>query len=276
MNKLTVVLCEGDHDISFLFRILSSNGYKEATQKICELPEPFCEDFKTKLENSDSKWGFYTNVLIPNLVMKKDMDYIFFHNMRGVDSTKQRSQVLSEYKELIPEGSESRFVKSYFDRYKFLYFVDADDIGSEKRRTEISAEIGLELKIDDLIKDDDEIEYGIYVFRNYENDKGSLEEILLNILEKNEKKLYDKVDKFMKNESDQLEIEGQRQKQYNNELKCYRGQSYFNYEKSKISILGQLQFSGLSNSVIIKNSDFFKNENLERLPEYEKILSLFE
>lgn len=274
MSKLTVVLCEGDHDISFLFRILSSNGYKEADQKICDLPNPFSESFLEKMREADSKWGFYTNTLIPNLVLKKGDDYIFFHNMRGVENSRQRKELICDYKDLIPTEDEKRFLKPWFDNYRFLYFVDADDKGSKERCKEISGEIGLQLNSGELIKDTDEIEYGVFVFRDPE-DKGNLEKILINILKQTEGKLLKKVDIFMKNESNELEIESSRQKQYKNDEKCYKGNVSFNYEKSKISILGQLQFSGVSNSVIIKNSDFFKNENLELLPEYKKILSMF-
>ncbi|WP_319202256.1 hypothetical protein [uncultured Ilyobacter sp.] len=59
------------------------------------------------------------------------------------------------------------------------------------------------------------------------------------------------------------------------DLEAYRGESKFYHEKSMISVAGQLQFSGMSNAVIISKSDLLNKESLMSSCHVNEILELF-
>ncbi|MEH2773558.1 hypothetical protein, partial [Klebsiella pneumoniae] len=54
-----------------------------------------------------------------------------------------------------------------------------------------------------------------------------------------------------------------------------KGASKYSEKKSKVNLFGQLQFSGMNNSVIISKSDFLRKEDIEHCPQCLAIKNMF-
>lgn len=268
MDKIIIVLCEGAHDIAFLNRILLVNGFDEYSKKISGLKQPFQDRFKREFNND--RIGFITNYKIPSSIYSKDNKYIFFHNMNGDMKIKERKELVEMYKKII----ESEFTDDFGIEYRFIYFLDADEKGVEKRIEEIELEIGISNLENGMIIKDSKFEYGCYIFHCKETKKGTLEDILIEIMGKNEENIFKNSKIFLEN--NKLNEDRQREFVCNSKTEEYIKSVKYKDKKSVISIAGQLQFSGVNNTVIIKDSDFIRKEDLLLNTHCIDIAKLFE
>lgn len=272
MNKIIVAFCEGMHDISFLKRILLCYGFEEGPIEVDKIIEPFDKRFETEIKKTKIRIGFQNYYKVPNLIMKKENTWIFFHNMEGDSKKDGRREVKDMYLELTGFYNEEEDDFSFNFSCRFLYFFDADDEEYKVREKKLKEELKEEkIEHSKVITTEEGIDYGCYIFHDKSTKKGRLESILIKILKESEKNLFSKAEKFIA----ENKFDSERTKEYCNKKNKYKGHCKFNEEKSKISILGQLQFSGMSNAVIISKSDFLKNDILFSFIETEEIKKLF-
>ena len=118
------------------------------------------------------------------------------------------------------------------------------------------------------------ISFGIYVFHNEEDSekKGTLEDQIISLFKVNNKELVSKAHEYLI----QNKLDNNRTKEYFVDKEKYKGSSKFDLKKSIISVAGQLQFSGMSNSVIISRSDYITKLSICEDLECQKILKLLE
>lgn len=279
MSKYTIVFCEGAHDVAFILRILKNNNYSEITDEIKNLKEFNIELINYFIEGQSRRvksFAFNPNNKIPKYVLRKKdgNEFIFLHDLGGDKNEDVRKIIKERYLNLISPKEDDDYSKDIIKdiSYRFLYFFDADEKGCEVRKSEIEEELNISgLENGKIKKIDNKIEYGIYIFCNSETKKGTLEDILLKILQENENPLYKNITDFLEKNS----ICPERRKNYDDQKKKHSGQEKYNEKKTIVGIFGQLQLSGVNNQVIIEKTDYFKNEQLQSLKEYNEILNLF-
>lgn len=275
LNKLTIVMCEGQHDIAFINRILKVSGFKDYKEKIKDYLEPLNKLIIKEFEKSkfeDRKIGFSQNYKIPSVSLVKNANIVLFHDMGGEGKRSERKTLMEKYKILV--SGEDDFTTSFGISLRFIIILDADDKGISERLKEIKEEYLLEKLEQGIVEKKDEIEYLAYVFSKSSSDKGDLEDILIELINKNENKLLDSSSTFIADNC----LEEERTKEYicSFEKECYTGPSKFKEKKSKISIAGQMQFSGMSNAVIINKTDYIKKKDLLEHEKCLEILNLFQ
>lgn len=266
MDKYIIVFCEGDHDIAFLTRILSVNGFFPYKKKVKEFVKPLnnlyiknlsnkkIEDFEFKFQRPKRK--------VPYSVLIKDDTLVIFHNFDGDGNILNNgaNSIISMYLSLNKENR--RKIEKYEKlNYRFLYFLDADEEGVEKRLNNLKESLDLdELNHYEIINKND-YELGCYIFHDDENNDryGKLEDVLLNLMKPNNKDIFENSESFISNNKSATE-----------------GNLQFKKQKSVISIAGQLQFSGSSNAVIIANSDYIKKDDILKNTHCRNIIKLFE
>lgn len=263
MNKYIIVFCEGEHDIAFLTRILYVNGFKPYDKKVKEFIKPLNNFYIKSLKNKkieDIEFKFQRpNQKVPYTVLIKNSNLVIFHNLSGDGNilNGNANLIVQMYLDLNRENRRKIEKYNKLD-YRFLYFLDSDEEGVSNRIENLNSVLELDnLKHYEITQKDD-YEVGCAVFYNHLDKKknGKLEDILLDLMKKDNENIFDNINIFVKNNS--LETNRQRRFICNNEEESYKGNIQFKEQKSIISIAGQLQFSGSSNSVIIANSDYIQ------------------
>lgn len=196
---------------------------------------------------------------------------VIFHNLSGDGNilNGKADEVTNMYTNLL--GDDDFSINFNF---RFLYFLDADDIGVNKRVLELNNILNLEnLNTSKLTKKDD-FEFGCYIFydKNNKNFEGNLEDVLLELMEKDNEGIFKNSKTYIDNNAFDSKFE-KRQKKFINEN--YKGSLQFKKQKSTISVAGQLQFSGSSNAVIIANTDYIKEGKIKNSSTCNEIISLF-
>ena len=267
MNKITIAFCEGQHDIAFISKILFAYEFKKYDKTLDKFLQPFGKQYfelmKT-MEISDKKLGFQSDYKIPSVSLCKDDNLVLFHNMGGDMKKDERLEVLNMYLKFV--NKENDFTSSYNFEYKFLYFLDSDEKTIDDRVNELNSELNLStpLKHNEVITDIHN--YGCYIY------DGVLENILLDLMKPSNDSYFDNSKVFIDNNS----IDNERQKEFRCHNETYKSGNKFKEKKSIISIAGQLQFSGMNNSVIIANSDYIKKADIDANEHCQNIIKLFQ
>lgn len=281
MNELTIVFCEGDHDIAFLSRILYVHGFEPYKKKIKEFLVPLNQLYKMILENKkieDIEFKFQKpNQKIPYTVLIKDENHlVIFHNLSGDGNilNKKAEEITQEY---ISLNNENRRKIGKYEKlnYRFLYFLDADEKGVNERLKQMKILLDYsDLEHCTLAKKDD-YEVGCYIFHDasHRNLEGKLEDILLELMKPNNWKIFKNSGEFIKT----TQLSNTRRTKFicTDKEEKTSGSTQFKKEKSLISVAGQLQFSGSSNSVIIANSDYIKKADILKNTHCKNIMELF-
>lgn len=274
MNKVIIAFCEGMHDIAFLSKILFIDGFIPYDRTIKDFIKPLDKLYEMKLSDkkiSDKKLGFQSEYMVPSVALYKDEKIlVLLHNLNGDERKTEREKILSMYQNM--QSDEDDFTG--FDlNFRFLYFFDADDKGISVRVQDINDELRLSNKLEHKsIKNIDGYEWGCYVFHKDKN-SGDLEDILLDLMKPDNESVFDNSEIFL-NENTLL-IDRQKEFICNNVEEKYKSKIEFKEKKSIISIAGQLQFSGMNNSVIIAKSDYIKKSDISSNSHCVDISALF-
>ncbi|APS29998.1 hypothetical protein H4F38_10410 [Pectobacterium brasiliense] len=277
MNNITIVFCEGGHDIAFLTRLLLWSGFEDYDKKVEKFHTPFNNLFSNELKKidfSERKLGYVgASHRIPSAAFHKTNNLVFIHNLNGDGKERERKEVLELYKKI--RGPDP-FSKNFDFTYKFLYFFDADQIGVNIRLQQISQEIGLSSPLvnGELRTHDDDI-YGSYIYHDAGNGltTGVLEDVIFDLVKGGNANVFTAASSYL--QSHQLPTQRCCELKIRNGQEVYGTANKFKIKKSIISIMGQLQFSGSSNIVVIKNSDFFKSADIAVSQVCNDIVSMF-
>jgi len=272
MDNITIVFCEGQHDIAFLSKILYVHGYKEYKKKLKVFKEPLGEQYLSILREekniSEKKLGFNPIYKIPSVALFKDNELILFHNMGGDGRVTERAELLLMYKNLQVEEDD---FSSFNLNFKFLYFFDADTSSIQDRLNELNKELGLTKEMEhNIILNVDSYSWGCYVFHKG-TVGGYLEDILLDLMNPTNETIFEKAEAFISFNI----LTPERQREYKPFDDTYNNKCKFKDKKSIISIAGQLQFSGMANAVIISKSDFIKKDDILHSSVCNDIMKMF-
>lgn len=279
MNKIIIAFCEGQHDIAFLSRILLVNNFEAYNKKIKDYIPPLNELFKKALSMTtiaDKKLGFQSEHMVPSVAyVKEDEALVLLHNLSGDNCSGKRTQILSMYQTITKETDDD-FSEDFDLSFKFLYFLDADQKGIKERENEINNEVNLHDKIEHgTVKTIQNYEWGCYIYHDDQHHMsyGTLEDILLQLMQPDNEQIFKDAENYINN--NRLNEERQKEFVCTNTSQCYKERIKFQEKKSIISIAGQLQFSSMSNAVIIAKSDYIKHTDINNNSHCQQIKSLF-
>lgn len=281
MDKFIIVLCEGDHDIAFLSRLLLTKGFYPYDKKVDQFFRPLKKMYIAALEKKeikDIKFKFQRHDMrVPYAVFTKEDTLVIFHNLSGdgnILNGKAKNLVDSYLKlndEILREADEYERLN-----YRFLYFLDADDQGVSTRLSEVGKILNMESNLDHYtLMNKDDYEVGCCIFHDSSciNENGKLENILLDLMKNGNDNIFEESQSFL--EGNLLDELRQRKFVCNITEEKPDGSIQFKKEKSIISVAGQLQFSGSSNSVIIANSDYIRRNDIEENSTCQSIIKMF-
>ncbi len=274
-NKVVIVACEGQHDISFITRILHTAGFKTDNRKIKDFPTPFNALFTGiagKMVLTDRKLGYQSpNFLLPSVALELNGKIVFLHNLNGDGRSAERGRLISLYSGLVGDDDFSKDINYDF---RFLFFFDADDRGVQTRLTEMINELGVQEGLSNgSVVSKGDYEIGCYIYHASDSENGVLEDILLGHFSSKDHGLLEHVSTFL---SEHL-LDEERTKELHviDGLEQRKGLSKYSEKKSQINLFGQLQFSGMNNSVIISRSDFLRKDDIESCPQCLIIREMF-
>jgi len=276
MKKVVFAICEGVHDVAFLYRMFTAAGFKTYNKKIAEYPKPVSDYLKKSIENSNSdlerlKLNETRQKPIPQEVLSKDDMLVLFYGVGGVDKKDIRRNMLESIADIaIPLASKRMLYPGNTLHYTLIYFLDADGIGVKAReqfiKDEIYAVTGKEVA--DLASGNSLISMnglriGCYIFAR-DDGSGRLEDIMIPLMQEDNEEIFQRAADFLKLKDEsrlsKLEIvkikDGEFEENYSSK------KLDFDEKKSQIGIVGQLQVSGKSNAVIIKDTDYIKLKKL--------------
>ncbi len=293
MKEIVFVLCEGPHDIAFLYRILKTVGFESYKNKIGEYPEPIADFIKQSLNDfaiEDTKLDDLGKRPLPSeALIFKDVLYLFY--ITHGDPKKERRRFIVEnilkFKPEIIETGDNFSALEVGDEinYSIVYFFDANNKGVDSRIQTINSEIAefTSFKFTkNLLNENGSIAYvkgirfGAFIFSN-NGENGKLEDILLPLMEKNNSEIFKQAENFLqlKDDSRLKKLEVRRNEQRKVFEKRSNKKMRFDLQKSKVCIAGQLQNSGKSNTVVIKDCDFITLEKINESERCQEIIHFF-
>jgi hypothetical protein len=258
--KLAILLCEGPHDVAFIYRLLRYEGYSDVSDiKIGELPDLFKEYFKNLLTNE----SFYENSnltrkpVLPTLMVKnKGTEQEVWLALYAVGGNRQPTlvnDILQAYNDFMSDSMDEDSILSI----SVAFINDADTNGVDKELLNLKKNYASEkiIMFDDIPLEKNEVfkiitkhegtgftKQGYYIFCNQER-KGKLEDIVLGLMEKDNKSIFDSVKKFLETS-----------------VEHHRKEKKYDIQKSTIGSAGQLLKSGRTNTVIINDGCYLTPE----------------
>jgi hypothetical protein len=254
-NKISVILCEGQHDVAFITQILKIIGYSynEGT-KIEFFPKPISDLFIAEVTKA--------NVSYLNLQQARQALFPM-NTMQKEKKAQSRNKIVGHFNLFIPkEGEISVLPKE--TTLSVIYFFDADKEGVDKKLDYINKEIATFSGVSPFTEsgtfvDVNGIRFGCYIFSELNKEIGKLEDILLPILIKENEKIFQDAKDYLVNNYD-----------------SNRGKAGdYDEQKSLIGIAGQLQKSGSTNTVIISQTDYLAADKISADEKCQKIIAFF-
>lgn len=104
--RIVFVLCEGPHDVAFLSRLLTSEGYEKYRQPLCRFPYPL-NGWMTTISKSlniqdlslDRMYADIKSVLPSSALFNEDnQNLILLYSMNGDSKEERRKHVISTLK----------------------------------------------------------------------------------------------------------------------------------------------------------------------------------
>lgn len=272
--KVILALLEGPHDVAFIYRILKENGFETTKKIIKDLPSPlnlYLSNPKQFLNTSfeDMKIGSVRLSSFPMEVLEKGLNTILLFPSGGVTQSEIRKKIITQFNAIKEVGKVGSADNEKELSISILYLLDAENEGLTFRLNAIAGEIKEAMGIlqqplqftNASFSKIDDIDFGVYVFTEPGKDTGRLEDILLPLMKQNNNDIFDDANDYLIKVNEYQLFKG---KTNNADVKLISkvDRQKFNYEKSLISVAGQLQTSGKSNVQVIRESSFLSTDKI--------------
>lgn len=250
--KVCMIFTEGPHDVSFIRNVLNlcCNAVEQTKIKIKDFPEPLASiflEYISKKEMGDLSLDMIQKFFFPDKVFKKDDYFIMLFYTGGNTKITLVKDFISDLQFNIKNKPDK---KSDFDIEKYIFINDADnnDFNDviQNMKSSYFPIIDSDTKQTYLTENDG----NFYVWHG-ENGKGTLEDILIQLLESSNYDLFSKASTYVKESFDNL----RNPQDIPTQAKQY---------KAILTSAGQGKSAGLSlNSILIRDKliteDAFKN-----------------
>lgn len=277
MKNVVFALCEGQHDIAFLYRLFTAQGFTGYKEIIGNFPDPIDRliinalkaiDYeKMKLKEGGKK-------PVPQEILVRDESLVLFYALGGDGQKKSRKDLISSISAFKPPDDDALDAGKGLD-YSIIYFYDANKKGVGKRLQGIEKEIKELFDVEHAgvsnggkpvrVKG---FKIGCYIFAD-NNSFGKLEDIMMPIMKKDNETIFKEAGKFLELKDDTRLKKLRLKQNQDGSIEEFRSNKKMKFDgsKSTICIAGQLQNSGKSNVVIIKDCDFI---NLKKIRDCSK------
>jgi hypothetical protein len=251
--KVQFCICEGDHDAQFIRRsLLLSGKFQKNNSSITQYQKPLSDFFIrcfTKQDWDSIQIGEPQATLLPvTTVKKKETDeLILIFKIGGETRLDIIFKLLDVVFNLSNPAVRKVLTEGGNNEYSILFFLDADDMGKEKKCKKFCSDFndyfqGLEGFIDEKWEIKRGVPLGLFIFTKENSDKGTLEDTLIQLFDQKGEKIvtssYDLLDTYSDHNKGTF---AERAKQ----------------AKSALTICGQTESknAGYSLAVIIKQCD---------------------
>jgi len=270
--KAVLIFCEGAHDAAFCrFVFRYSFGIDKVEWKFSEYPAPFNQLFRTGMEKhaqKDLSLDMAHKFFLPDrtLYSENNKMLILLFNAGGKSKMDNPANFLSDFlpmlanAKIFPNGAQKVVTDA---RYIFLY--DADHEGPEKNfqncQTRFAKINGMDFIPDPLERDADNPKSAflnntaVYIWSDGESDKGTLEDILFPMFEKDQGIIVSKSSEF---------IDRCFQWETNHEKDEKRIAEIAKRKKAIICCSGQRKKPGLPMNAIFKEADLISPDTFKK------------
>lgn len=272
--KVILALLEGAHDVAFVYRILKENGFKTTKKLIKDLPSPldkYLSNPRQFLSASfeNLKVGTVRLSSFPMAVLEKEQNTILLFPTGGVTQSGIRKKIITQFNAIKKADKDGSADNEKDLSISILYLLDAENQGLTFRLNAIAEEIkeAMEIAAQPLVFTNasfskvDDIDFGVYVFTEPGKETGRLEDILLPLMKKDNDDIFDDAATFLGKINEYSLFNG---KTNNLDVKLITkvdGED-FNYEKSLVGTVGQLQTSGKSNVQVIREGSYLTKDKI--------------
>lgn len=267
--KVTILMCEGPHDVAFISRIMHADGYHTYSVVINSYP-PFIADFlrshitKGSLDDlklQEARGGLF----LPSIALYKDDRLLLLYRLNGDSKKGGRQNIVSAFDMLFRNSQVSRDnILREDDSLTIVYVYDADKKGVNSRINEINVELQEFLSVESPMSVTQAgfdtyngIKYGAFIFNvpDEGDGHGRLEDLVL--------PLMSQANTDIRKDADIL-IQKRKSQQYNLFSVASKDKDKdFDCQKATIGIMGQLQKSGTPNSAIIEQSAYIDDTQIQ-------------
>lgn len=273
-NNFIFVLTEGDHDAAFIYRILKANGFSTYSRKIGEFPPPLNNFLQADIKNitiPDVKIEVAKVRFLPNEVLYKEDNLILIYTLGGDSVAQLRVSLIKTLNSFNIQDPDALQAAPEID-ISVLYFLDADNKGIASRLSQIKnelkevfgmAELPAEVINNELVEIED-MSFGTHIFTKQGMDEGMLEDILIPLMEQDNDDIFNAARGFLSIHEATKLFKGKLT--YDGTvIKKVNRQKYAD-KKSLVGTVGQLQKSGKSNTVCIRDADYLSDEKINGNP----------
>lgn len=291
MEKIVFALCEGPHDVAFLYKILRVNGLQKYSKPIGEFPDPLNKYFASEAAGEDLerlKLEEARNRHLPSEVLAREDDaLVLLYAIGGDSKAASRKKLLQDiahmYGRRPPE--EKKIETGATAGCSVLYFFDADNKGIEARCQEVCRELseilGLAVSLSadpPQYRHSNGITYAAYIFAETEQPTGKLENILLPLMRQDNEEIFRQAEDYVRlHDPERLpRLKVRMEEGQLTEKRDKKEKGMFHRDKSVIGVAAQLQNSGATNAVCIKYSDYLTRDKIVSDPSCQEIWHTFE
>lgn len=290
-TQIMIALCEGPHDVSFICKILKSNGFlSNESLKINQFPQPMDrlmtqEIVKTDVEElnlQEVRKGF-----LPTNTLQKGEVYVFLYSMGGDGKKVPRQSILNSLAITVRQEGEIKKERIPDDtELSVLYFFDADTQGVPARLAQVNAEVReviSSIQADIFIANvtyslQDGIKLGCCIFTGADNTTGKLEDILVPLMKDGNANIFDEAHGYLQNHFDSTRLFPLKLSNMANltseERSAKAGDRYhYDEKKSILGVVGQLQKSGKSNTTCISDTDYLNLAKIQGNVKCQEIIT---
>jgi len=292
-KQIIIALCEGPHDVSFICRILKSNGFVSNEKlKINEFPQPMDRLMAQEIIQTDVEELNLQEVrqnFLPTNTLQKEDNYVFLYSMGGDGKKQPRQHILRSLKLNVPEPGEITKERLPADtQLSLVYFFDADSKGVQARLAEVNAEVRevlTEIPENLFLQNaayaiNEGIKLGCYIFTGNDNNTGTLEDILVPLMQNGNDHIFNNANEYLHAHFDDARLFPLKLTSADGattEARSIRsGEKYsFDVKKSLLGVVGQLQKSGKANTVCISDTDYLNLSKIINDPKCQAIIQFF-
>ena len=258
--KILFILCEGQHDAQFLYRLLCASGQYENPKWLVEdYPKPFPKFFETNFQRQNVGSmiiGSPTAIHVPQVSLKHKEDdlLILVYTLGGQNKVVFTKKLLKKIFNLLPHDDSE--IALYSDQgalnsYSLLFFFDADEEGREKTLSDFKKNYEdifgnlNDLEVEKWVSKEN-VPLGVFIFTGDDGETGTLEDTLIHLFIEQNKDIVTDSFKLLDTYSDhKIDKVAQKAKR----------------SKSALTICGQAEKdrAGASLAIVVRHSKLLDN-----------------